>query len=188
MIQDTAGMFRRLGTIAIALEVITIPAASAADASPRAAVKVVYVAPGKFTDVGDNGYVTTDARRDALLAQLAAHVEKRAAGRIPSGGTLAVTITDVDMAGGFEPGRAANADRVRIVRDVYPPRIKLDFRLADAGGKVVAEGRRELTDLSFMTNAEYRGDLLRYEKKLLDDWLDREFSGSAAARGKPVTQ
>ena len=41
----------------------------------------------------------------------------------------------------------------------------------------LAEGRRELTDLAFLTSVEYRNDLLRYEKKLLDDWLDTRVPG-----------
>ena len=82
------------------------------------------------------------------------------------------------MAGDFEWWRGPRADRVRIVKDVYPPAHQLEFRLVDASGKTLAEGRRELTDLAFMTNIEYRNDLLRYEKKLLDDWLAREFAGT----------
>ena len=166
---------RGLWHAAAALAAFAMPAAFAADTPARAIANVAYIAPEKFTDVGDNGYVTTTGRRDALLSQLKRHIEMRAASRLPAGSMLAVTVSDVDMAGAFEGWRGPDASRVRIVRDVYPPRIKLAFKLTGEGGTIISEGLRDLTDLAFMTNVEYRNDLLRHEKKLLDDWLAREF-------------
>ncbi|MCW5605290.1 MAG: DUF3016 domain-containing protein [Burkholderiales bacterium] len=150
--------------------------ASAPVAPASGTVRVTYLHPEKFTDVGDHGYVTTDRRRDALLAQLARHLEQRAAGYLPTGGTLDVTITDIDMAGGFEWWRGPAADRVRIIRNVYPPRVRLEFKVTDATGRVVSGGQRSLTGLGLTKNFEYRDDPLRHEKKLLDDWLAREFA------------
>ena len=166
----------KLACSAIALALAATSAVPANTAAPLGAVQVAYDRPEAFTDFGDNGYVTTDERRDALLAQLKRHIEERAAPRIPPGSTLTVTISDIDMAGGFEWWHGPRADHVRIVKDIYPPRIKLAFSLMDASGKPLAGGRRELTDLTFLTSVEYRGDLLRYEKKLLDDWLAKEFA------------
>jgi hypothetical protein len=178
---------RGLGYVAAALVAVTMPTAVAADTPVHAVaniVNVAFVAPENFTDLGDRGYVTTDARRGVLLGDLKRHIEIRAAPRLPALSTLAVAITDIDMAGGFEGWRGPDASRVRVVRDVYPPRIKLAFRLTDESGKVIAEGERELTDPAFMTNLEYRSDLLRHEKKLLDDWLAREFPGAATRRAE----
>jgi hypothetical protein len=168
----------RIGAITIvAAGVLLAPAAVpfAADQPAAGVVQVTYIRPEAFRDIGDNGRVTTDKRRDALLAELARHVERIAAPRIPTGSTLSITVTGVDMAGDFEWWRGPRADHVRIVKDVYPPRISLGFRLVDASSNTLAEGRRELTDPAFLTGIEYRNDLLRHEKKLLDDWLAREF-------------
>jgi hypothetical protein len=168
----------RIGAITIvAAGVLLAPAAVpfAADQPSAGVVQVTYIRPETFRDVGDNGRVTTDKRRDTLLGELARHVERNAAPRIPAGSTLSIAVTDVDMAGDFEWWRGPRADHVRIVKDVYPPRISLGFRLVHASGNTLAEGRRELTDPAFLTSIEYRNDLLRHEKKLLDDWLAREF-------------
>jgi hypothetical protein len=69
---------------------------------------------------------------------------------------------------------------VRIVRDLYPPRIDLSFTLTDADGTMIKTGERKLRDLAFMTpmRVTYCNDPLRYEKKLLAEWLDREFPAS----------
>jgi hypothetical protein len=155
-----------------------VAAVLAASPAIGAAVQVTFKDADKFTDVGDSARVVPDARRDAILAELRGHIQKRAAGRLPEQSRLVVTVTDVDMAGNFETVRGPRLDHVRIYRDVYPPRIKLEFTLSDGAGQVVKEGKRELTDAAYLkTSIEYRNDLLRYEKKLLDDWIGREFAG-----------
>ena len=96
---------------------------------------------------------------------------------MPEGHTLSVTFTDIDMAGDFEPWRGVRFDDVRIVKDIYPPRIVLSFRLTDADGNVVKQGKRDLRDIAFMMKITmgFRDDSVRHEKALLDDWLRSEF-------------
>lgn len=138
-------------------------------------VLVSYVHPEKFTDVGNSAYPDNRMRAD-YLEQLRRHLVRRAASRIPPEQTLTVSITDVDMAGQFEPWRSRLYD-ARIIRGVYPPRIDLRFTLAAADGHVVREGSRQLRNPAFQMDASnFRDDPLRYEKTLLDDWLERELS------------
>ena len=81
----------------------------------------------------------------------------------------------MQRAGSFEPWRGPQAADVRIVRDIYPPRIDLRFKLLDADGKLLREGSRQLRDATFMMRPDlYPNDPLRYEKTLLDDWLRAE--------------
>ena len=79
-----------------------------------------------------------------------------------------MSITDIDRAGAFEPWRGRGD--VRIVRDVYPPRVDLGFTLTGADGAVIKRGERKLRDLALVGRATASGsDPLRYEKALLDD-------------------
>jgi hypothetical protein len=157
-------------TLAILAGIAATGTAALADAAP---VSVAFVEPETFTDIGDRD-IPSPRVREAWLNELRRHIERRAASLLPAGATLAVTITDIDMAGGFEPWRRAGPD-VRIVRDVYPPRIDLRFVLADAQGTVLREGERKLRDLAFLMRPTlHPTDPLRHEKALLDDWLDRE--------------
>ncbi|MDE2316203.1 MAG: DUF3016 domain-containing protein, partial [Xanthomonadaceae bacterium] len=89
------------------------------------------------------------------------------------GERLAIVVTDIDRAGNFEPWRPYPMSEVRIIKDIYPPRIDLRFQLFDASGKVIREGTRKLRDLGFMSDsiATSSSDNLRYEKALLDRWL-----------------
>ncbi|MES1169015.1 MAG: DUF3016 domain-containing protein, partial [Oleiharenicola lentus] len=109
------------------------------------------------------------------LDQLSDHLKKVAARHMADGQKLEVTITDVDLAGDFIPGNASSQD-VRIIKEIYIPRIKLSFRLLDADGHVLKEGERKLTDLNFMSNIGLigRDQPLFYDKALLTDWAQKE--------------
>lgn len=143
-----------------------------------AAVTVTFVAPENFTDVKD-GYMDTERGRDARLDELKQHITTRAARYLSAGQRLEITVTDVDLAGDFEPWRGINFDDIRIVKDLYPPRVSLQFRLLNADGMVVREGKRQLQDLGYlMTVGRSAQDPLRHDKGMLSDWLRQEFKHS----------
>jgi hypothetical protein len=115
-----------------------------------------------------------DKTRDAYLEDLRKHIVRSAARLLSEQQKLAIAITDVDMAGSFEPQHSRMYD-VRIVKDIYPPRIELSFTLTGADGAVVKQGERLLRDSSFlMTSAPYASQPMRYEKDMIDRWLERE--------------
>src|SRR3546814_17584424 len=64
------------------------------------------------------------------------------------GQRLEVTITHIARTGNYEPWHGINADSIRFMRDVYPPRITLDFKLVGADGNVLPQGTRSLSDLA----------------------------------------
>ena len=148
-------------------------AGSAASSDDR--TEVIFSHPEKFADVR-NTYAENDRDRDAILGQLKDYLVQRSKDYIPAGQKLVITVTDVDMAGDFEPWRGPQMTDVRIVKDIYPPKVDLEFRLTGADGKVVKEGKRQLRDLAFMMKANTAAnDNLRFEKALLDEWLRADF-------------
>lgn len=118
------------------------------------------------------------------LQDLAEYMRERAEPLLPPGQRLELTIIDVDRAGEYEPARQPQMQDARIVRDIYPPRMTVEFRRLDAAGNVLAEGQRRLTDPGFLTHASpFRSDdLLRFEKRIIDTWLRNEFRDLAATR------
>jgi len=150
-------------------------ALQAAGTRTIARAEVLFFEPQKFTDVKDSSM--GDSERTTYLEQIRDHLLEQAKYYVPEGHKLAVTFTDIDMAGDFEPWRGPRWDDVRIVKDIYPPRMTLTFRLTDAEGNVVKEGKRDLKDLAFMMKItmSFRDDSVRHEKALLDDWLRAEF-------------
>lgn len=137
---------------------------------------IVFVKPEEFTDVKESTF-GSDRERTALLGDMQKFIRQTSERFLPEGTRLDLKITNVDMAGEFEPWRGAQFDDIRIIKDIYPPRIDLEFRLLDGSGKVLKEGKRELRDMAFMMRIAVmpRDDQLRYEKELLLDWLRAEF-------------
>ena len=134
--------------------------------------EVNFQSPEKFTDMA-RGYPETRGADEGYLLDLKEYIERNASNRLPAGYTLAVTITDVDMAGQFEPERGPQLTDVRMVRSIYPPRINLAYRLTDAAGTVRSQGDRQLRDSSFDMKLQpfNRDDPLKYEKGLMDDFI-----------------
>jgi len=151
----------------VAATLAGLPLAAAAGSA-----QVEFVKPDSFTDVGSRHAPSNAAD---VLATLRDHLVREASRELPDGHALHVWITDVDLAGDFEP-QQPYVNEVRIVKDIYPPRIDLSFRLVDAGGKVLKEGERKLRDPAFLLRgAGNSSDALRFEKLLIDRWLNDEF-------------
>ena len=163
----------RPALLAILLLAATLRAAAAE-------ADVAFEHPEAFTDVGRD---RQHAGRDEFLATLREHLVQQAARVLPAGEKLEVRITDVDMAGDFEP-RTGSRDDVRVLGPIDPPKIALRFRLLAADGSVRQEGERHLVDQAYLRAGDARSstDPLRFEKALLDVWLAREFPRRDAAR------
>ena len=143
---------------------------------PASRTEVIFFEPQNFTDATDT-YNGGDKSRAAVLDQLKDYLQQRVPMYVPEGYTLKITITDVDLAGEFEPWRAGALRDVRIVKEIYPPRINLAFKLTNAEGETVKAGERVLRDLTFQMSASpaSNNDPLRYEKAMIDEWLRTEF-------------
>ena len=148
-------------------------------ATAEEAVSVDFLDTDNFTDFAETRGIDSNAPA-RYINELSEFIVSRMDERLPPGFKAQVVITDVDMAGDFEPWRRGGFDDVRIVKDLYPPRINLSFRVVDADGNIVSEGDRKLRDLSFMFAARpYDSDTLRHEKKLLANWIRQEFPADA---------
>lgn len=143
-------------------------------------VTVSWTDPAAFTEIrySRNRF---EAVRGDWVRDIARHIATRAARALGAGERLQVTITDIERAGEFEPGRGGS-DRVRIVRDLYPPRIDLSYELRDASGAVVGSGERSLRDVGFLhrqAGTVTSGDPLRHEKRLVEDWVRQDLARGA---------
>jgi hypothetical protein len=137
--------------------------------------EVQYLEPTKFTDI--KGSMNDESDRNGYLDQLRNFIVQTSNEFVPENQKLQITFTDIDLAGDFPPVRAASADTVRVMKPIYPPRMQFAYRITDASGAVVKEGKEELTDPNFMTTLSLtdRSDTLRYEKALISDWFRKEF-------------
>jgi DUF3016 family protein len=146
---------------------------TATASGPAARIAVIFVQPQHFTDVR---YSKAEPNSVALLDELHTFMCKMGERYVPADMQLEITVTDIDLAGDFEPWRGPQLDHVRITRDIYPPRISLEFRLTDSSGSVVSAGQRQISAIDYQERfVRPPDDYLRYEKGLLHDWFRNEF-------------
>jgi hypothetical protein len=112
--------------------------------------------------------------RERTFKAFEKHFAKLAA-TLPDDHQLKIEVTDVDLAGDTN---AAGINRIRIVKDLYIPRMEFSYQLLDSKSKVVLADEVKLKDMSFMSNSQlkYRNKPLGYEKKMLDDWFKTTFA------------
>jgi hypothetical protein len=173
-------VFTALFTAALCLGGSLTVQAKTPNADPSR-VTVTWTDPSQLSEVKDN---SSYGRRnsDYWLGTLQKYAQTRADRALPAGQRLDIKFTDIKLAGSFEPWRGPRFDDVRIVKDIYPPRIDLSFTLTDANGTIIASGERKLRDMAFLSRGTPNtSDNLRYEKRLLDDWIYREFTRKDAA-------
>lgn len=153
------------------------PFAAASQTATR--VEVNFFEPQNYADAKNESY-DTDRGRGELLARLKEHIRLTAPRYLAQGQHLVINVTNVDLAGEFEPWQGAGFDHIRMVREIYPPRMTLEFRLLDAEGNVVSSGKRDLQELGYlMTLSLPTSDPLRYDKEMISDWMRREFRPSS---------
>ncbi|WP_082885363.1 MULTISPECIES: DUF3016 domain-containing protein [Methylomonas] len=131
-----------------------------------------------YTDLALSGAATPRVQAD-LLQQFEAHFRKLAGQYLPAGDSLDLAVEDIDMAGAFEPWQTPNATNTRFIRDLYYPRIKLNYRWYGPDGQIKAEKQEQISDLNYLMlqdSARYpNNDPLRYEKAMLDRWFADSF-------------
>ncbi len=166
-------------SLALVIGFASATALLAADKSTpaEARVTVVFDHPEKYQDLKDSGFDTENQRgSERYLPLIKEHIEQEAGRLLAPGQRLTITFTDIDLAGDFEPWHGANYHDVRIVKDIYIPRLTFTFQVRDEGGRVLGEGERRLVDLAYQMRigGGFRDDPLRYEKGMLNDWLRDE--------------
>lgn len=155
--------------------VATLWAGAALAADATGPVTVEFVNAEKFTDVNER-WLPSAPEKNAHLAALRRHVEKKAAKYLAAGQTLRVEFTDIDLAGDHKAQTNPQLHDVRMVSGLYPPRMSLRFVLRDASGQELQAGEAKLSDIGFDSHsAGLSSDPLRYEKRMLDKWLRQQF-------------
>jgi hypothetical protein len=138
-------------------------------------VAVSWTDPAQFSDLRFSAN-RWEAERGDWVRQLAEHLRNSAAKQLQPGEKLQVESTDITRAGEYEPWRGPDFDRVRYIRDRYPPRMQFNYTLTGNNGQVLAQGERKLRDSGFMMGSLpiNQNDPLRYEKRMIDNWLRRD--------------
>jgi hypothetical protein len=160
-----------------ALMFLLIAGVASATTNTIARVQVTWAPDAQLSEVKDNPMQRGWLRPKDWEKSLAEYLMQRADSLLPPGQQLQVTIDDVKLAGSFEPWRVRpNLEDARILKDIYPPRMDLHYKLLAADGSTIREGNGKLRDMAYLQRAMTAStDPLRYDKRMIGDWLRREF-------------
>lgn len=126
----------------------------------------------KYRDI-KSGSESRKHFRERVFNDLEKHFAKLASS-LPEDQVLKIDVTDVDLAGDTLIG---GINQLRIIKDVYIPRMNFSYRLVHADGSIITSDKIVLKDMNFMmgNSLKYQNKSLGYEKKMLDDWFADTF-------------
>ena len=132
--------------------------------------------PAQFTELR-HSFNRNEAARGDWVVQLARYIRARAERELPPGERLDVEILDIERAGEYEYAFGPAAD-VRVMRDRYPPAMRLHVRRVGADGTVLEDGERRIREFAYLNVSQpmSNSDPLRYEKRMIDRWVRRELA------------
>ena len=158
--------------------VLSCSAAWAADEAPvdpvteDGVVKIVWQSPKDYRDIKSSGELQSRYEK-RLFETLTENINKEAAKILKQNQKLEMTITDVDLAGDMRPTFGSTANDLRIIKDIYPPRMTFSYQVME-NDKVIIAGDEKLSDMGFMGGIQSLNDKpFMYETKMLTEWLKK---------------
>ena len=136
-----------------------------------ASTTVTYVKPDNFTDMP-----RYQPEQERVMRAFTAHFQSLA-DKLPASQALAISVTNIDLAGRIDMMRRMGNDDIRILNGGADwPRIELHYALTE-NGQVLSSGDEQIADMMYLQriNRYASGEPLRYEKAMLDDWFYKTF-------------
>ena len=136
--------------------------------------KVSWQEPEKFTDIRPSNETRAGFQErvfkdfDQFFADLAK--------KLPDGYQLDVTVTDLDLAGDVNGLYSKMGRDIRVIKEIYWPRMSFSYTLKNSQNELVASGKEQLKDMSFMSRASLASGRTSfdYEEKMLEDWFKKQ--------------
>ncbi|MDQ8181963.1 DUF3016 domain-containing protein [Pelagicoccus sp. SDUM812005] len=158
-------------TVASMLCAIVATPSFAVAKTERDTIRVSFHEPSRYADIDYDG-MNSEKGHQLVFEQIRSVFAETAHHWLPPSYQLEVTVLDIDLAGEYEPHRGANFPRV--IKEIYSPRIKFDYRVLDADGEIVREGSETLRNDSFLsdpTRAIKGNQEVAYDvSQLIRDW------------------
>ena len=136
-------------------------------------IKVDFRNPEAYTDCKDD-YSPSKEEQVRIMGDLQRELRKHATLYLKEGERLEVIFNDIDLAGEIEP--LQNGMGKRVLRDITPPRLDIEFKIIGPDGAVKAEGKRMLKKIAYLSTMNLNRTEERYyhDKKLLREWVEKE--------------
>lgn len=140
-----------------------------------AEVEIEWFEPEHYRDVKPSSG-SKSAFQKRVFRELTEHFSELAA-KLPENQTLKIKVTDVDLAGDIRYMVGPNNLTLRVVENIYFPRMEFSYQLLDSTQQVLKSGDENIKDMAFNSGIHTRrsNDSYYYEKQLLSDWYHDSF-------------
>ncbi|WP_394130246.1 DUF3016 domain-containing protein [Shewanella maritima] len=135
-------------------------------------VKIEWQDPSSYRDIK-----TSNERQSRfevrLFDTLTKNLNKEAEKTLKPEQKLVMQVTNVDLAGDMRPTFGATAGDLRIIKDLYPPRMTFTYQVLE-NDQVVVAGSEKLVDMTFMNSVRRSNPRpFEYESTMLKNWLNK---------------
>nr|WP_136250450.1 DUF3016 domain-containing protein [Ningiella ruwaisensis] len=142
-------------------------------------LNIAFVAPKKYTDIRPSNQTRSKFREHVTDSFY--EMFDDLAQTLPDGQTLDVTVTDIDLAGDTRSPRIPINmlhNDIRVLEDIYFPRVKFSYQLKDASGAVLMSDDVELKDMNYLDRAGFvrHRYAFPYEHQMIEEWFDKTFT------------
>jgi DUF3016 family protein len=112
--------------------------------------------------------------KDKFFKEIEEHLAQLAQ-PLPESQTINFVITNVDLAGNIQ---LVGTREVRIVKEIFMPKISLSYELKDEQGQVIKSDTLDVKDPSFLkrTNTRVERETFGHEKAMLTRWFNQTFT------------
>ena len=135
-------------------------------------VSITWQSPDKYSDIESTGERQSRFEQrafDSITENLAKLADKV----LTHGEQLQLTVTNLDLAGDVRPTFGASANDIRVLKDIYPPKITFSYRV-NKGQEVILSGDEELRDLNYLGGIQpRRQESFMYENQMLKQWFNK---------------
>ena len=132
---------------------------------------------GKFDDFTDvvAGSESKERFRERLTKEFE-EVFSAMAKKLPDGYVLTIEVSDLDLAGDARYGNWATINPIRVMREIYWPRMNFAYSLKNANDEVVVSGKEELRDMNYLHRFRIPSGAtsFEFEEKMLQDWFKKQ--------------
>lgn len=168
--------------------VLLLSALLAATAS-AGEVKVEYKDYKKFTDMkpASEARGSFEKRTMASFDKIFADLAKK----LPEGYNWNVVVTDIDLAGDVNHMITQTGQQIRVIKDIFIPRINFSYTLLDQNKVVVAEEKElKLKDMGFMTRTSNTraNEANEHERVMLERWFKDKILPAVLAHQKSTVK
>lgn len=135
--------------------------------------KVSWQEPEKFTDIRASNETRLGFQERVFkeLEQVFSDMAKQ----LPDGYQIEIVVTDVDLAGDVNGTYRQMGNDIRIIKEIYWPRMSFTYAIKDAQNALLSSGTENVKDMNFMSGSRFTSGHsgFVYEEKMLNDWFKK---------------